>query len=94
MTIEGEVVEFDYRAPHAWLHVNAPDAQGRSALHGGMGQPAAPDARRRHRDTVRPATRSHHRQPRPHRNEYKMHLKGIQRRKDGWSWRQRPRSGR
>ena len=26
--------------------------------------------------------------------EYKLHLKAIERPKDGWSWRQRPRGGR
>ena len=30
VTIEGAVVEFDYRAPHAWLHVLAPDADGQA----------------------------------------------------------------
>src|SRR5688572_9866208 len=28
VTIEGSVVEFEYRAPHAWLHVLSPDAEG------------------------------------------------------------------
>jgi hypothetical protein len=28
VTIEGTVVEFDYRAPHTWLHVLAPDTDG------------------------------------------------------------------
>ena len=28
VTIEGTVVEFDYRAPHAWLYVHAPDTDG------------------------------------------------------------------
>ena len=34
VTIEGEVVEFVYRAPHAWLYVTAADPQGRVQRYG------------------------------------------------------------
>ena len=29
MTIEGDVVEFQYKAPHAWVHVEAMNERGR-----------------------------------------------------------------
>jgi hypothetical protein len=34
VTIEGDVVEFAYRAPHAWLYVMAADPQGRPQRYG------------------------------------------------------------
>jgi hypothetical protein len=34
VTIEGDVVEFVYRAPHAWLYVMAPDSKGRVQRYG------------------------------------------------------------
>jgi hypothetical protein len=34
VTIDGDVVEFVYRAPHAWLYVMAPDSQGRPQRYG------------------------------------------------------------
>ena len=34
VTIEGDVVEFVYRAPHAWLYVMAADPQGRQQRYG------------------------------------------------------------
>ena len=29
VTLEGDVVEFEYRAPHAWVRFNVADGQGR-----------------------------------------------------------------
>jgi hypothetical protein len=93
VTIEGDVVEFDYRAPHAWLHVTAPDAQGQ------MRRFSAEWANPRRlmgdgvtRDTLKPGDRvvitgSPGRTP----AEYKIHLKRIQRRADGWAWDMRRR---
>ena len=96
MTIQGDVVEFDYRAPHAWLHVNAPDSSGR--MHTYAAEWANPSRLNRDnitKDTLRPGdvvivTGS----PGREEAEYKLHLKAIERPKDGWSWRQRPRGGR
>jgi len=34
VTIEGDVVEFVYRAPHAWLYVQAADPSGRPQRYG------------------------------------------------------------
>jgi hypothetical protein len=34
VTIDGDVVEFQYRAPHAWLYVTVLDAEGRTQRYG------------------------------------------------------------
>jgi hypothetical protein len=34
VTIEGDVVEFQYRAPHAWLYLTVVDAEGRALRYG------------------------------------------------------------
>ncbi len=96
MTIEGDVVEFEYRAPHAWLHVNAPDPSGRMRTYAAeWANPARLSRDNITKDTIRPGdvvrvTGS----PGRIEDEYKMHLKGIERPKDGWTWRQRPRGSR
>lgn len=96
MTIQGDVVEFDYRAPHAWLHVNAPDSSGRMRTYAAeWANPSRLNRDNITKDTLKPGdvvlvTGS----PGREEAEYKLHLKAIERPKDGWSWRQRPRGGR
>jgi outer membrane usher protein FimD/PapC len=34
VTIQGDVVEFQFRAPHAWLYVTVRDAEGRAQRYG------------------------------------------------------------
>jgi hypothetical protein len=93
MTIRGDVVEFDYRAPHAWLHVSAPDSSGRMQTYAAeWANPSRLNRDNITRDTLKPGdlvivTGS----PGREETEYKLHLKAIERPKDGWSWRQRPR---
>ena len=89
VTMQGEVVEFDLRAPHAWLYFMALDPQGRAQRFGA--EWANPN--RLSRDGITAATLK----PGDHvvitgspgRNasEYKIHLKGIERPADGWQWR-------
>ena len=96
VTIEGDVVEFVYRAPHAWLYVMAADAQGRPARFGA--EWASPSRLERdgvEKETFQPGdqvaiTGS------PGRNEsaHQIHLKKITRHSRGkWTWegRQGPR---
>jgi hypothetical protein len=88
VTIEGEVVEFDYRAPHAWLHVTAPDAQGQ------MRRFSAEWANPRRlmgdgitRETLKAGDRVVITgSPGRTASDYKIHLKRIQRPADQWQW--------
>lgn len=89
VTIQGELVEFEYRSPHAWVHVMAPDERGTMRRYGAEWQnPNRLMQQGITKDTLKPGDRlvvvgS------PGRNagEYKMHLKGIERPADGWTWR-------
>jgi hypothetical protein len=88
MTIEGTVVQFDFRAPHAWLFVNAPDADGQMQRFSAewanpqrLGRDGVTAERIKPGDIVR-VTGSPGRTP----SERKMHLKRIERPADGWTW--------
>ena len=88
VTIEGTVVEFDYRAPHAWLHVLAPDADGQMQRFSAewanpqrLGRDGVTADRIKAGDVVR-ITGS----PGRTASERKIHLKRIERPADGWKW--------
>ena len=88
VTIEGTVVEFDFRAPHTWLHVLAPDTDGqmqRFSAEWANPQRLARDGvtadRLKPGDVVR-ITGS----PGRTASERKLHLKRIERPADGWAW--------
>jgi hypothetical protein len=96
VTIEGDVVEFVYRAPHAWLYVMAADPQGRPQRFGA--EWASPS--RLERDGVAKDTFQSGDQVSitgaPGRNDsaYQIHLKKVTRFSRGrWTWegRQGPR---
>lgn len=88
ITIEGEVVQFLFRNPHSFIHVMAPDAQGkmqRWAVEWGAGGALIQD--KVTRETLKPgdkviATGN------PSRNvaDHRIRLQSIKRPKDGWSW--------
>ena len=88
VTIEGEVVGFDYAAPHAWVHVMAPDAAGTVRRYSAEWS----NPRRLARDGVeRDTIRSGERvritgSPGRIATEYRIHLKRIERPADGWRW--------
>ena len=88
VTIEGAVVAFDYRAPHAWVHVLVPDTDGQTqpfSAEWANPQRLARDGvtadRIKPGDVVR-ITGSPGRTP----SEQKIHLKRIERPADGWVW--------
>ena len=89
VSIEGEVVEFQYVAPHAWVHLMALDSGGqlqRFAAEWSNPTRLARDGVSR--DTLKAGDRvvitgSPGRKP----SEYKMHLNRIERPSDGWRWR-------
>ena len=88
VTIEGTVVEFDYRAPHAWLHVLAADTDGQMQRFSAewanpqrLGRDGVTADRLKPGDVVR-ITGS----PGRTASERKLHLKHIERPADGWTW--------
>ena len=88
VTIEGELVKFEYRSPHAWVHVDVTDERGASRQY--AAEWANPNRLTRDdikEDTLKIGDRvvitgSPGRNP----EEFKLHLKRIQRPSDGWSW--------
>ena len=88
MSIEGQVEEFQFRSPHAILLVRARTPEGRTETYAAeWGNPRRLGSQGITKDTLKPGdmvvvTGSPGRTP----SEYKMHLKGIHRPADGWSW--------
>jgi hypothetical protein len=95
VSIEGTLDTFEYRAPHAWVYVIAPDTEGQPRRF--AAEWANPTRLRGDgitRDTLKAGdhvviTGSPGRVP----TEYKIHLKGIRRPADGWEWRGGRRGG-
>jgi len=93
VTLEGDVAEFEFRAPHAWVRFNVPDGQGRTSVYGAeWANPSRLSRDGVTKDSLKPGdvvkiTGS------PGRKDADrvMHLKRIERPSDGWSWRARQR---
>jgi hypothetical protein len=89
VTLTGDVDEFEYRNPHAWVHFMAPDSTGEMRRYGA--EWAGPGRLAREgitKDTIKPGDRVIVTgSPGRVEGEFKMHLKGIERPADGWSWR-------
>ena len=86
MSIEGEIVKFEYRSPHAWVHVVTKDDKGQTLQYAAeWSNPNRLKQQGITSDTLRPGDHvilvgSPWRNP----AEQKLHLKGIQRPADGW----------
>jgi len=88
VTIRGELIEFDYRAPHAWVKVTVRDDGGEERIYAAEWS----NPSRLARDGVTRTTLnigdvvivagSPGRNP----EERRIHLKAIQRVADGWEW--------
>ena len=88
VTVTGAIVEFDYRAPHAWVKINGRDEAGQNQVFSAEWS----NPNRLARDGVSKTTLtigdvvviagSPGRNPDDHR----LHLKAIQRPADGWEW--------
>ena len=86
--IDGEVVEFQYRNPHAWIHVAAQDPFGAQKIY--AGEWASVSRLERDgitRDFIRMGDRlriwaSPNRNP----NDNRIRIKRIERRSDRWQW--------
>lgn len=93
MSVEGDVVQFDYRNPHAWVHVTVTDERGEmQKFSAEWANPARLKQQGIDADTIQPGdhvviTGSPGRNP----AERLLHLKGIRRPNDGWNW-PRPRT--
>jgi hypothetical protein len=88
ISIEGEIVEFQYRNPHAWVHVMVVDAGGErvrySAEWGGAGRLGRSGVTA---DTLKPGDWVRiSGSPGRVATERLMHLKHIERPADGWQW--------
>jgi uncharacterized protein DUF6152 len=88
VSIEGDLVQLEYRSPHSWIHVNAKDDTG--VLRQVAAEWASAPRLKQwgvSEETLKPGDHviisgSPSRDP----SEYRMHLKGIRRPADGWQW--------
>jgi hypothetical protein len=93
ISIEGDVVAFEFKNPHAFLHVRAVDDSGSpQTFVAEWSNPARLKQAGFSVDSFKPGdhlivTGS----PARDREQHKLHLKTIQRPADGWRW---PKSGR
>ena len=88
VTLEGEVEEFRYRNPHAWVMVRVQEADGRTVTYGAEWAGAGRLGRQGiTADTIKAGDRVRI-DGSPGRNdaEHRIHLKAIERPADGWSW--------
>jgi len=88
ITVTGSLVEFDYRAPHAWVHVRGLDDRKRVQTYAAeWANPSRLGRDNVTRETLRPGdtlilTGSPSRNP----ESYRLHLKKVERPSDGWKW--------
>jgi exonuclease VII large subunit len=88
VTIEGDLVQVDYRSPHSWVHVNAKDVSGVvRQIAAEWGSAARLKQWGVTEQTLKPGDHvivsgSPSRDP----GQYRMHLKSIRRPADGWEW--------
>ena len=92
VTIEGTLVQFQFRNPHTFVHVQAPDESGEvqrwSIEWGGAGQLSFQGVERttlKYGDLVT-ITANPSRTP----NDHKLHMVTIRREADGFGWGTRP----
>lgn len=93
VTIEGKLVEFEYRAPHAWVHLSVTDA--RAGVLQYSAEWANPNRLSRDGITKETLKAGDHLvvtgSPGRNAGENRIHLKQIERPADGWNWRNRRR---
>jgi Family of unknown function (DUF6152) len=93
ISIEGDVVAFELKNPHAWLHLSVVDENGKRETYSAeWSNPARLKQAGFSVDSFKPGDRliltgSPARDP----SEHRIHLRTIQRPSDGWKW---PKSGR
>jgi hypothetical protein len=87
VSIEGDIVEFEYRAPHAWVHLNVLENGTPQKFSAEWSNPNRLNRDKVHRDTLRAGDRVVITgSPGRTASERKIHLKKIVRPADGWKW--------
>jgi Family of unknown function (DUF6152) len=88
ISMEGEIVEFEYRSPHSFVHIAARDESG--AVQRFVAEWASPNRLSQRGITAETLKPGDHvvLSGSPGRNpgERRLHLKRIQRPADGWDW--------
>jgi hypothetical protein len=93
ISIEGDVIAFEFKFPHAWLHLGVVGGDGQRQKYSvEWSNPGRLKQAGFKADSFKPGdhliiTGSPHRDP----AEPRLHLRTIQRPSDGWRW---PKSGR
>jgi len=88
ITVEGELVQFEYKSPHAWVHVSVKDGGGQVLRYSAeWSNPNRLAQLSINKDTLKPGdflilTGS----PGRNSSERNIHLKAIERPADGWKW--------
>ena len=88
ISLEGDVVSFEYRSPHAWVYFTASDSGGVMRKFGAeWGNPRRLEQQGIGASVLKAGDHVIVRGA-PSRNAttYNVHLKGIHRPADGWSW--------
>jgi hypothetical protein len=88
VSIEGELVEFEYRSPHAWVHVLARDENGEvQKFSAEWANPNRLTQRGVTQETLKKGDRVVITgSPGRKSSERRIHLKSIVRPADGWKW--------
>lgn len=88
LSIEGELVEFEYRSPHAWVHVMAKDENGQmQRFSAEWASPNRLSQQSVGKDTLKPGDRLViSGSPARNASERKLHLKQMERPANGWKW--------
>src|SRR5688572_16448719 len=88
VSIEGVVTEFHYVNPHAWVYISARDVEGVLRTVGAeWSNPARLAQAQIGKDTLKPGDRVIVTgSPSRDAQDYKIHLKRIERPSDGWTW--------
>jgi hypothetical protein len=94
--VEGEIVEFEYRNPHSFVHVQAPDPFGRAKQYAAeWASTSRLESDGITRNTLRPGdTVRIWASPSKNPADNRIRLKRIERRADGWRWGQQRRETR
>jgi hypothetical protein len=88
ITVSGEVVEFEYKNPHAWVHFLITNGDGVPERHSGEWNSVGRLTRDGIlKDTLRPGDRvTISGSPGRDASARKIHIKAIERPADGWKW--------